>query len=150
MHSRRLFSQAMLQYPRASLLRSSFVYAFFSIKPASNNSISRKISSAVPKQKDNPSSQLKSTANPSTPSLNLFSLLRECSLPVRCTVYAGLSVLAAMETTFWINVIRYRYFSPEKDKADEFFVEVRKRVQRYRELWIQSYGEYYSGTLWGL
>ncbi|KAF2729408.1 hypothetical protein EJ04DRAFT_568676 [Polyplosphaeria fusca] len=84
------------------------------------------------------------------PSVNLFKILRQSRPLVRYTVYAGLGLMASAETTFWVKVIQHKYFPTSDTDSEDFFAEVGRRVQRYRQKWLGFYRDYYSKTLWGL
>ena len=92
--------------------------------------------------------------NPSLPSFNLFKLVREAKPAVRYTVYAGLGLMATVETTFWYHVLRAKFFSrssaEEQDRADAFLARLNEAMRNYRHVWTANYGRYYGAYMWGL
>jgi hypothetical protein len=94
------------------------------------------------------------TRNLSLPPFNLFEQLRKASLGTRCTVYAGLSLMAAVETIFWFHVLRAKFFThasqAERDKADALLVRVDDAIRGYHHIWMMNYGRYYGAHVWGL
>jgi hypothetical protein len=92
--------------------------------------------------------------NPSLPTLNLFRLLREARPAVRYTVYAGLGLMATVETTFWFYVLRAKFFprasQQEQQKADALLERVNDAFNSYRCVWMANYGRYYGAYMWGL
>ncbi|KAF2796109.1 hypothetical protein K505DRAFT_323560 [Melanomma pulvis-pyrius CBS 109.77] len=97
-----------------------------------------------------PSKPATPSENPSPPSINIMYLLRDAKRPVRYTVLGALGIIATAECTFWIKVIQHKFFSPDEESSEEFFNEIWRRVQRYRRVWINAYGQYYSSTVWGV
>ena len=73
---------------------------------------------------------------------------------MRYTVYAGLGLMVTVESAFWLNVLRAKFFSSaseeEKEKADEFLGSVRGAISGYRKVWMGNYGRYYGAYVWGL
>lgn len=104
--------------------------------------------SSIPKKPDRPAE------NPSFLSFSLFHEVRNARPAVRYTVYAGVGLMATVESTFWFNVIRAKFFpssSPEdKEKAEEFLVNLRGAVAGYKATWMTNYGRYYGGYVWGV
>jgi hypothetical protein len=88
--------------------------------------------------------------NPSLPSFNLFSEVRNSRPAVRYTVYAGLGLMATVESTFWFNVIRAKFFPKEKDEAEAFLANAWNALESGRAAWMGNYGRYYGGYVWGV
>ncbi|KAF3042023.1 hypothetical protein E8E11_007295 [Didymella keratinophila] len=88
-----------------------------------------------------------------TPSLNLWSQIREARPAVRYTVYAGLGLMATAETTFWFNVIRAKYFPSKVDKEQEeaarLLDDFRAAIKGYRAVWLRNYDRYHGAYIWG-
>ncbi|KAF2112101.1 hypothetical protein BDV96DRAFT_581121 [Lophiotrema nucula] len=59
------------------------------------------------------------TDSPSSPTFNLFVLIKDAPRPYRYTVYAGVGLLACMETTFWVKVIQHKYFPTSENDSGE-------------------------------
>ena len=92
--------------------------------------------------------------NPSLPSFNLFKLVRDAKPAVRYTVYAGLGLMATVETTFWFHVLRAKFFprvsAEEQAKADALLERLNEAIKTYRHVWMANYGRYYGAHVWGL
>ncbi|KAH7394377.1 hypothetical protein BKA66DRAFT_456206 [Pyrenochaeta sp. MPI-SDFR-AT-0127] len=92
--------------------------------------------------------------NPSLPSFNLWHQIREARPAVRYTVYAGLGLMATVESTFWFNVLKAKFFpsasEAEKEIAEEFLERIGVAVKGYRKVWMKNYGRYYGAHLWGV
>lgn len=92
--------------------------------------------------------------NNSLPSFNLWQQIREARPAVRYTVYAGLSLMALVETTFWVNVLEAKFFpsgsEEERAKSDDFLQDLRLVVKGYRAVWMRNYGRYYGAYLFGV
>jgi hypothetical protein len=90
----------------------------------------------------------------SLPSFNLWHQIRDARPAVRYTVCAGLGLMATVESTFWFNVIKAKFFpsaeADEQAKAEEFLGSIRDAVKGYRKVWMSNYGRYYGAHLWGL
>jgi hypothetical protein len=88
------------------------------------------------------------------PSLNLWSQIREARPAVRYTVYAGLGLMATAETTFWLSVIRAKYFpssyAEEERKAEQLLESLQAAVKGFRAVWLTNYGKYYGAYTWGI
>lgn len=71
---------------------------------------------------------------------------------MRYTVYTGLALMITAETTFWTNVIYAKWFAGEEDKerADALLERLHDAVRGYRVRWMENYGDYWGGNLWGL
>jgi hypothetical protein len=90
-------------------------------------------------------------------SISSFSLLKEvrASRPaVRYTVYAGLGLMATVESAIWINVFRAKFFpsrsQEEKRNAEVLLERVRGAVAGFKAAWMGNYGRYYAGYVWGV
>jgi hypothetical protein len=61
--------------------------------------------------------------------------------------------MATVETTFWLNVIKAKYFpttsAEAQEKAEEFLEDLRAVIKDYRAVWLRNYKRYYSGYIWG-
>ncbi|KAI4622766.1 uncharacterized protein J4E87_006333 [Alternaria ethzedia] len=92
--------------------------------------------------------------NPSLPSFNLFKLVRDAKPEVRYTVYAGLGLMATVETTFWFHVLRAKFFprasAEEQEKADALLQRLSEAMKNYRHVWMTNYNRYYGAHVWGL
>jgi hypothetical protein len=92
--------------------------------------------------------------NPSLPSFNLLREIQNASPVVRYTVYAGLGLMVTVESTFWINVIRAKFFpaksEEERAKAEELMENLNEAVTGARKAWMGNYGRYYGGYVWGV
>jgi hypothetical protein len=92
--------------------------------------------------------------NPSLPSFNIFHQIREARPAVRYTVYAGLGLMATVESTFWFQVIRAKFFpstsEEQQRKNEEFLWRLRSAIKSARMVYIRNYGRYYGAYLWGL
>jgi hypothetical protein len=91
---------------------------------------------------------------PSLPSFSLFQQIRDSKPAVRYIIYAGLGLMATVETTFWFNVLRAKFFPGTSDKKkvenEEFLQRLRDAVKGYRTVWMKNYGRYYGAYVWGL
>ena len=100
------------------------------------------------------SSHKSDSSKNSPPSISLWAQIREARPAVRYTVYAGMALMATAESTFWLNVIRAKYFPPEavhgKEDADAFLQDLRAAIKGYRAVWLVNYDRYYSAYAWGL
>ncbi|KAF2820689.1 hypothetical protein CC86DRAFT_116650 [Ophiobolus disseminans] len=96
----------------------------------------------------------KPPSNPSLPSFNLLHEVRTARPAVRYTIYAGLGLMATVESTFWFNVIKAKCFpssSPgDKEEAEEFLANLRGALEGYKAAWMTNYGRYYGGYVWGV
>jgi hypothetical protein len=92
--------------------------------------------------------------NPSLPSFNLFQQVRDSRPAVRYTVYAGLGLMITVESTFWFNVIKAKFFPSqsveEQAEAEAFMSNVQEAVTNSRAAWMGNYGRYYGGYMWGV
>ena len=92
--------------------------------------------------------------NPSLPSFNLFKLVRDAKPSVRYTVYAGLGLMATVETTFWFHVLRAKFYprasAEEQDKADALLERLGEAMKNYRHVWMANYNRYHGAHVWGL
>lgn len=92
--------------------------------------------------------------NPSLPSFNLFHHLREARPAVRYTVYAGLGLMATVESTFWFHVLRAKFFpravEADRQQDDELLTRLESAVAGYRAVWMRNYQRYYGAHVWGL
>jgi hypothetical protein len=92
--------------------------------------------------------------NPSLPSFNLFHAVRDSRPAVKYTVYAGLGLMATVESTFWYNVLKAKFFpsklEEEKEKAEQFLENIKGAVIGYRAAWMVNYRRYYEGYVWGV
>jgi|TARA_R110002003_G_scaffold112_9_gene9610 hypothetical protein len=92
--------------------------------------------------------------NPSLPSFNLFHAIRDSRPAVKYTVYAGLGLMATVESTFWYNVLKAKFFpsksEEEKEKAEQFLENIKGAVTGYRAAWMGNYRRYYEGYVWGV
>lgn len=90
----------------------------------------------------------------SSPSFNLFREVRHARPAVRYTVYAGLGLMATVETTFWLKVIKAKFFpskvEDQQDEADELLENLRGALAEYKATWMTNYGRYYGGYVWGI
>lgn len=88
-----------------------------------------------------------------TPSLNLWSQIRDARPAVRYTVYAGLGLMATAETTFWFNVIGAKYFpskvAEEQEEAARLLDDLSAAIKGYRVVWMRNHDRYYSAYIWG-
>jgi hypothetical protein len=82
-------------------------------------------------------------------SFNLLKEIRASRPAVRYTVYAGLTLMATVESTFWFNVLSAKFFpsksEEDKQKADVFLERVRGAVNGSRAAWLGNYGRYFGG-----
>jgi hypothetical protein len=92
--------------------------------------------------------------NPSLHTVNLFQQIRDAHPAVRFTVYAGLSLMVTVESTFWLHVIRAKFFpsasEEEQEKAEAFMENVREAIAEYKQDLIRNYGRYYGRYVWGV
>ncbi|KAL6705975.1 hypothetical protein ACN47E_006254 [Coniothyrium glycines] len=79
---------------------------------------------------------------------NLLHVIREARPVVRYTVYAGLGLMAAAESTFWYNVLSAKFFPSsnveEQEKHDRLLDNVRAAIKGFRGVWMNNYGRYYG------
>ncbi|KAF2128017.1 hypothetical protein P153DRAFT_386990 [Dothidotthia symphoricarpi CBS 119687] len=91
---------------------------------------------------------------PSLPSFSLLQQIREARPATRYTVYAGLGLMAAVETTFWLSVARAKFFPATSEEAKQHDAELLERIRGaikgYRQVWMRNYGRYYGAYQWGL
>jgi hypothetical protein len=92
--------------------------------------------------------------NQSITSSNLLKEVRASLPAVRYTVYAGLGLIAIIESTFWFNVLRANFFpskSEEGEKKARVLLErVRGAVDGVKAAWMGNYGRYYGRYVWGV
>ncbi|EAT81194.1 hypothetical protein HBH56_133340 [Parastagonospora nodorum] len=92
--------------------------------------------------------------NPTLPSFNLFQAIRDSRSAVRYTVYAGLGLMATVESTFWFHVIKAKFFpsssAEEQQKNDQYLAHVSEAIAGYKSNWMRSYRKYYEGYVWGV
>lgn len=62
--------------------------------------------------------------------------------------------MATVESIFWFNVLKAKFFSSkvgeEQQKADEFLGRLGEAVEGYRRVYLGNYGRYYGGYVWGV
>lgn len=136
----RLAMRIQRNFPTLSLVRT------FRVSPRpSKSSTPTPIPSTKPSQ---------AHENPTLPSFNLFHAVRGSRPAVRYTVYAGLGLMASVESTFWISLIKAKFFpsnsEEEKQKAEEFLARIREAVADYKATWMPNYWRYYGGYVWGV
>jgi hypothetical protein len=94
------------------------------------------------------------TENPPLSSFRLFQQIREAKPAVRYTIYAGLGLMATLETTFWFNVLRATFFprasNEEKLEDDELLRRLQHAMKGYRTVWLKNYRRYYGAYVWGM
>jgi hypothetical protein len=94
------------------------------------------------------------TSNPTLPSINIFREVRNARPAVRYTVYAGIGLMATVESTFWFNVIKANFFPAKSEeeqlRAQEFMENFYEAVAGARAAWMGNYGRYYGGYVWGV
>jgi hypothetical protein len=92
--------------------------------------------------------------DPSLPSFNLFREIQNSSPLVRYTVYAGLGLMITVESSFWFNIIKAKFFPAKSDeeraKAEELMENLGEAVAGARKAWMGNYGRYYGGYVWGV
>ncbi|KAH8728447.1 hypothetical protein GQ44DRAFT_702313 [Phaeosphaeriaceae sp. PMI808] len=93
--------------------------------------------------------------NPSLPSFSLLKEVRSAHPAVRYTIYAGLGLMATVESTFWIKVLKAKFFpssssDEESQKSEEFLASIRGALAGYKAAWMGNYGRYYGGYVWGV
>jgi hypothetical protein len=92
--------------------------------------------------------------NPTLPAFNLFHALRDSRPAVRYTVYAGLALMATVESTFWLTVIKAKFFpassEEEKERAEDVLNRLREAIGNARGAWMRNYGRYYGRYVWGV
>jgi hypothetical protein len=92
--------------------------------------------------------------NPTLPSINIFHEVRNARPAVRYTVYAGIGLVATVESTFWFNVIKAKFFPAKSEeeqlRAQEFMENLHEAVTGARAAWMGNYGRYYGGYVWGV
>jgi hypothetical protein len=63
--------------------------------------------------------------------------------------------MVTVETTFWLNVLRAKFF-PRASEAErlqqdeELLQRLRDAMKSYRHVWMKNYERYYSAYTWGL
>jgi hypothetical protein len=101
-----------------------------------------------------PQSPSQSHENPTLPSFNLFQAIRDSRPAVRYTVYAGLGLMATVESTFWFHVIKAKFFpsssAEEQQKNDQYLAHVSEAIAEYKSNWMRNYRKYYEGYVWGV
>jgi hypothetical protein len=94
------------------------------------------------------------TPNPTLPSINIFREVRNTHPAVRYTIYAGLGLMATVESTFWFNVIKANFFPAKSEeeqlRAQELMENLHEAVVGARAAWMGNYGRYYGGYVWGV
>ncbi|EUC40413.1 hypothetical protein COCMIDRAFT_73539, partial [Bipolaris oryzae ATCC 44560] len=92
--------------------------------------------------------------NPSLPSINLLHHLGEARPVVRYTVYAGLGLMATVESAFWFHVLRAKFFprttQAERQQDDELLDNFKNAITGFRQAWMGNYQRYYGAHVWGL
>jgi len=138
----------------ASLIRIS---PYLHKSPSTRLLNTRRLHISAPSSKDHdPSTHRPARRNdePSLPSFNLFKLVRGAKPAVRYTVYAGLGLMATVETTFWYHVLRAKFFprasAEEQEKADALLQRLNEAMKKYRHVWMANYNRYYGAHVWGL
>jgi hypothetical protein len=62
--------------------------------------------------------------------------------------------MVTVESTFWFNVLRARFFPPKSEegieKGEELLDRVQGAVRTARNQWMGNYGRYYGGYVWGV
>jgi hypothetical protein len=136
---------------RKILPKSNYLNPSLRLIPSSRSSFqfARHHSTQTPKPSPSPPSS-PPPANPTLPSFNLLREVRNSRPAVRYTVYAGLGLMATVESTFWFNVIRANFFPQEKDEAEAFLASVSDAIVACRAAWMGNYGRYYGGYVWGV
>lgn len=85
---------------------------------------------------------------------SLWSEIKSARPAVRYTIYAGVGLMVTAESTFWLNVIRAKYFpsrrDDEKEKAKRLLNNLEAAVKGFRAVWMQNYGRYHASYIWGL
>lgn len=84
---------------------------------------------------------------------SIFKQLREVRPATRYVVYAGLGLMATVESTFWFHVLRAKFFPRAEREAqrgdDELSRRVSEAVGNSRHVWMANYRRYYSTYVWG-
>lgn len=90
----------------------------------------------------------------SLPPFSLIHAIGDSRPAVRYTIYAGLGLMATVESTFWFHVIKAKFFlsasAEEQEKADQYLAYVSEAIAGYKSNWMQNYGRYYGGYVWGV
>ncbi|KAF1914314.1 hypothetical protein BDU57DRAFT_519247 [Ampelomyces quisqualis] len=101
-----------------------------------------------------PTSTSTSTPAPPLPTFNLVHALRDSSPAVRYTVYAALALMATAESTFWLTVLKAKFFpsssDAEKERAEVVLSRLRQAIKTARGNWMRNYGAYFGGYIWGI
>jgi hypothetical protein len=155
MISARLFSKNRTSTTAPKCLRTWRHEVYPATQHVRSNHQSKKLSDESPTaSKRQPKNTTSNVADPSMPSFSLFQQIREARPAVRYTVYAGLGLMATVETTFWFNVLKAKFFPStsveEQQKAEQLLNDVRSAIKGYRGVWMGNYGRYYGVYLWGL
>jgi hypothetical protein len=61
--------------------------------------------------------------------------------------------MVTVETTFWLNVLKARFFpsgTEEQDEAEDILFRLREGFAGYKANWMGNYGRYYGGYIWGV
>jgi hypothetical protein len=62
--------------------------------------------------------------------------------------------MVTVESTFWLTVIRAKFFpaatQEEKEKAEKLLYRVRGAIVGVRAAWMGNYGRYFGGYVWGI
>ena len=102
----------------------------------------------IPSPTPSPPSQ-----SPTIP-FSLLTQIRTSPPFVRYTVYFGLGLMATVESTFWFNVLRAKFFPStsleQKKKNDEFLENIGDAIRGYRRVYVRNYGRYYGAYVWGV
>lgn len=135
--------------PDSAVFRTSHRAACDVFPSTSARTRSFRSSAAAPSEKSN--------ALPEDHSLPSFSLLKEvrnARPAVRYTIYAGLGLMVTVETTFWLNVLKAKFFpsgtEEEKNSAESVLANLREAFAGYKANWMVNYGRYYGGYIWGV
>ena len=111
-------------------------------------------SSIAPPPRRHMSSQNGTPAQGNSSTFNLWAQIREARPAVRYTVYAGLGLMATVESTFWYNVAKAKWFpsaaEEEKEKAEQLLRNLQTAVKGFRVAWMKNYQRYYGSYIWGL
>lgn len=90
----------------------------------------------------------------SAEAFSILKQLRQARPAIRYIVYAGLGLMATVESTFWFHVLRAKFFPRAEGEAqradDELSRRVSEAVGNFRHVWMANYKRYYRAYVWGV
>ncbi|KAF1998677.1 hypothetical protein P154DRAFT_523957 [Amniculicola lignicola CBS 123094] len=86
---------------------------------------------------------------PTPPSENIFTLVSSARPAVRYTLYTAFGLLATAECTFWVKVIRHKYFATEGEEEDPYVTAALDKFGKLEKVWLPKYRYWFGTGVWG-